>query len=88
MSRVGNSNIEIPEGVTLKFVNGLFIAKGKLGELSLNINQNINIEIGEQVISLTRKNDSNSEHNSYKWNNTAGFHVSKPKVPELVRHSL
>jgi|TARA_A100001035_G_scaffold178383_1_gene141711 large subunit ribosomal protein L6 len=59
MSRVGNSNIEIPEGVTLKFVNGLFIAKGKLGELSLNINQNINIEIGEQVISLTRKNDSN-----------------------------
>ena len=58
MSRVGNSKIEIPEGVTSKFVDGLFIAKGKLGELSLNINQNINIEIGEQLISLKRKNDS------------------------------
>ncbi len=58
MSRVGNSKIEIPEGVTSKFDNGLFIAKGKLGELSLNINQNINIEIDEQVISLSRKNDS------------------------------
>ena len=58
MSRVGNSKIEIPEGVTSKFDNGLFIAKGKLGELSLNINQNINIKIDEQVISLSRKNDS------------------------------
>jgi len=59
MSRIGNSIIKIPEGVTLDFTNGLFTAKGKLGELSLNIDSNINIDISEQEIKLTRKGDSN-----------------------------
>ncbi len=59
MSRIGNSIIKIPEGVTLDFNNGLFTAKGKLGELLLNIDSNINIDISEQEIKLTRKGDSN-----------------------------
>merc|ERR1711904_759867 len=59
MSRIGNSIIKIPEGVTIDFSNGLFTAKGKLGELSLNIDNNINIDIIEQEIKLTRKDDSN-----------------------------
>ncbi len=59
MSRIGNSIIKIPEGVTLDFTNNLFTAKGKLGELSLSIDSNINIDISEQEIKLTRKGDSN-----------------------------
>ena len=59
MSRIGNSIIKVPEGVTLDFTNGLFTAKGKLGELSLNIDNNINIDINEQEIKLTREDDSN-----------------------------
>ena len=59
MSRIGNSIIKIPEGVTLDFTNGLLTTKGKLGELSLNINSNINIDISEQEIKLTRKGESN-----------------------------
>ena len=59
MSRIGNSIIKIPEGVTLDFTNGLLTTKGKLGELSLNIDSNINIDISEQEIKLTRKGDSN-----------------------------
>ena len=59
MSRIGNSIIKIPEGVTLDFANGLFSVKGKLGELSLNIDNNINIDISEQEIKLTRNGDSN-----------------------------
>ena len=59
MSRIGNSIIKVSEGVTIDFTNGLFTAKGKLGELSLNIDNNINIDINEQEIKLTRKDDSN-----------------------------
>ena len=59
MSRIGNSIIKIPEGVTIDFNSGLFTAKGKLGELLLNIDSNINIDISEQEIKLTRKGDSN-----------------------------
>lgn len=59
MSRIGNSIIKVPEGVTLDFTNGLFTAKGKLGELSLNIDNNINIDINEHEIKLTRNDDSN-----------------------------
>ena len=59
MSRIGNSIIKIPEGVTLDFTNGLLTTKGKLGELSLNIDSNIIIDISEQEIKLTRKGDSN-----------------------------
>ncbi|MDC3153712.1 50S ribosomal protein L6 [Bacteroidota bacterium] len=61
MSRIGNSIIKVPEGVTLDFTNGLFTVKGKLGELSLNIDNNIiNIDINEQEIKLTREDDSNN----------------------------
>ena len=59
MSRIGNSIIKIPEGVTLDFTNGSLTTKGKLGELSLNIDSNINIDISEQEVKLTRKGDSN-----------------------------
>ena len=59
MSRIGNSIIKIPEGVTLDLTNGLLTTKGKLGELSLKIDSNINIDISEQEIKLTRKGDSN-----------------------------
>ena len=59
MSRIGNSIIKIPEGVTLDFTNGSLTTKGKLGELSLNIDSNINIDISEQEIKLTRKGESN-----------------------------
>ena len=58
MSRIGNSIIKIPEGV-LDFTNGLFTTKGKLGELSSNIDSNINIDISEKEIKLTRKGESN-----------------------------
>ena len=59
MSRIGNSIIKIPEGVTLDFTNGALTTNGKLGELSLNIDSNINIDISEQEVKLTRKGDSN-----------------------------
>ena len=59
MSRIGNSIIKIPEGVVLDFTKGLFTAKGKLGELSLNIDSNINIDFSEKEIKLTRKGESN-----------------------------
>ena len=36
MSRIGNNPILIPDGVSVEIQEKLFVAKGKLGELSQN----------------------------------------------------
>ena len=35
MSRVGKNPVPVPAGVTAQIIEGVFIAKGKLGELKL-----------------------------------------------------
>ena len=46
MSRVGLSNIKIPDGVTVIQDADKISAKGKVGELSVKTNEFINIKIG------------------------------------------
>lgn len=47
MSRIGNKPVELPEGVDVQ-VNGQEVkAKGKLGELSLDIHDEVSVEIAE-----------------------------------------
>ncbi len=58
MSRVGNRTINIPTGVTVSVDNNVVTVKGPKGELSTVINSNINVEILENEVKLTRKNDS------------------------------
>ena len=41
MSRIGNDPVNLPEGVTIQFDNNIINIKGKLGELSQEINPNI-----------------------------------------------
>jgi len=68
MSRIGNSPITIPAGVTVEFKDGVFTAKGKLGELSQEIKDiSVNIEDGE--IKLVRPSDSKphkAKHGLYR----------------------
>lgn len=44
MSRIGNSPIELPAGVDVTVSSGVLSAKGKLGELSMNLHQAVSIE--------------------------------------------
>lgn len=58
MSRVGNRVLKIPTGVTVSVDGNIVKVKGPKGELSTEINENINVEITETEVTVTRKNDN------------------------------
>ena len=57
MSRVAKNSINISNNITCKFENGNFFAKGKLGEMSLIVNDLFKVEINENEIIVLPKND-------------------------------
>ena len=58
MSRIGNRVIQIPANVTVTVDGNLVKVNGPKGELSTEINENITVNISENEITLTRKNDN------------------------------
>jgi large subunit ribosomal protein L6 len=58
MSRIGKKPIEIPSGVTVTLEGNNITVKGPKGELSRSFNPDININIEENVISITRPSDA------------------------------
>jgi large subunit ribosomal protein L6 len=68
MSRIGNSPIAIPEGVTVDFKDGVVTVKGKLGELSQEI-KDINVKTEEGQVVLERSSESKdhkAKHGLYR----------------------
>jgi len=68
MSRIGKSPIEIPEGVTVDIKDNLVTVKGKLGELSQNINE-IAIKSEDGILTLERPSESKdhkAKHGLYR----------------------
>lgn len=63
MSRIGNSPVTIPEGVTVTVADNVVTVKGKLGELSQEI-QDVSITVEDGVITLKR--DSETKPNKAK----------------------
>ena len=57
MSRIAKNSINISDSVNCKFENGNFYAKGKLGEMSLIVNDLFKVEINENEIIVLPKND-------------------------------
>ena len=57
MSRIAKNSINISESVTCKFENGSFYAKGKLGEMSLAIDDLFKVEINENEIYVLPKDE-------------------------------
>ena len=47
MSRIAKNSINISDNITCKFENGNFSAKGKLGEMSLSVDNLFKVEINE-----------------------------------------
>ena len=90
MSRIGNDPVNIPEGVTIQFENNIINAKGKLGELSQEINPVITLNIDENTITLSRKNDqkeNRSMHGLYRaliYNMVHGVSDGYTKKLELI----
>ena len=90
MSRIGNNPIDIPEGVTIHFDNNIINVKGKLGELSQEINSAITLNIDENTITLSRKDDlkeNRSMHGLYRaliFNMVHGVSQGYTKKLELI----
>ncbi len=63
MSRIGKLQIEIPSGVEIKFDNGTLHVKGPKGELSLDVNPDMELVIEEGSVSVKRPSDGR-EHRS------------------------
>lgn len=57
MSRVGRKPIEIKKGVTVTLKQKLITVKGPNGELSATVHPNISVEIKDNQVLFTRKND-------------------------------
>ena len=63
MSRIGNSPITITEGVAATLEGNVVSVKGKLGELSQEIDTAVTVKINGDTITLSRESD-NKDHRS------------------------
>lgn len=69
MSRIGKIPIEIPSGVSININGNKVSVKGKLGELTQEIGDYINLSAEENKLVLTRKSDDKtgrSQHGLYR----------------------
>ena len=55
MSRIGNLPVAIPSGVEVKIDKGVLAVKGAKGELSQNIDEDIEVKIEDGTITVARK---------------------------------
>lgn len=69
MSRIGRLPITIPAGVTVDYKNNVIKVKGGLGELSQEMDKNINVKIEGNVLTLSRADDAKenrAKHGLYR----------------------
>ena len=57
MSRVGKYPVAVPDGVTVTMADGMFTAKGKLGEMSMAISDMVEVNLGDKEIVTKPKVD-------------------------------
>ncbi len=86
MSRIGKNPVSIPEGVTVEVKDNVVTVKGKLGELSQEI-EDITVKVEEGVVVLERPSDTKdhkSKHGLYRaLINNMVLGVSKGFTKEL-----
>lgn len=69
MSRIGNSPIKLPEGVAFEINENVVTVKGKLGELSQEITDDIIVKVKDGSIVLERPSESKNhkaKHGLYR----------------------
>ena len=67
MSRIAKNPIKISNDVQCSFKDGVFSAKGKLGQIEININSNYNVNIIEDEVKVLPLDDSKNDPN---WGTT------------------
>ncbi|MFK7000624.1 50S ribosomal protein L6 [Flavobacterium oreochromis] len=61
MSRIGKSPIAIPAGVTVELKDSVITVKGKLGQLSQEVTDNVTVTVEETQVLVSRAADSKEE---------------------------
>lgn len=61
MSRIGKNPVVIPNGVTVSLTDGTLIVKGPKGELSMEVNKLVNVEVTETEVIVTRNSEAREE---------------------------
>ena len=77
MSRIGKMPIEIPQGVTVTVVDNLVTAKGPKGEESVQIREEIKVEVKDNQVILTRINDDRKSRSLHGLSRTLVANVIK-----------
>ena len=67
MSRIAKNPIKISKDTECNFKEGIFFAKGKLGEMRINVNSNYNVKINEDEVSVLPLNQNTNDPN---WGTT------------------
>ena len=57
MSRIGKTSVAIPAGVIVTSIDGVVTVKGPKGELKREVHPNINVEVKENEIIITRNDE-------------------------------
>ena len=77
MSRIGNTPVEIPSGVSVEVRNPVVVVKGRHGELSHTLSRGIEAQSSDGRITLTRTDDEKK---------TRGFHgLNRSLVANMVQ---
>jgi len=90
MSRIGNNPVTLPEGITFDIKDNVVTIKGKLGELSQEIKDDIKVKIEEGSIIVERPSDNKNhkaKHGLYRsliFNMIEGVSKGWTKELELV----
>ncbi len=67
MSRIAKNPIKISKEVECTFKEGIFSAKGKLGQMQISVNSNYNININDDEVKVLPINDDSKDPN---WGTT------------------
>ena len=70
MSRIGNSPITVPAGVTVKVEDNLVSVKGPKGELARQISKEMKVELKDGVITVTRPSDDKTHRSLHGLSRT------------------
>ncbi len=65
MSRIGKAPIEIPAGVTVQVNGNVVTVKGPKGELSQEINPDINVAVEDGHVVVTRPDDERAHRSMH-----------------------
>ena len=63
MSRIGKSPVKVPAGVEVKLAGQILTAKGKLGEGSVTLVDDVSVELKDGVITVAPRSESRRARN-------------------------